>query len=448
MSTLRRMRRALLVAIFFVSAPAAHAAPNVSISPSSVVGQAPFAVTLTAVGAADTYSWDLGDGARAEGQVVHHAYATGRYTATLTATQGGETAQASVTILAAKLTLSAPAKGTYGRRVRMSGRIRPALAGADVVLRAAEAGIAAARADRRGRFQFRPRLGRPVTYQVAFGPVLSNVVAPAVRPRLDISIPRSRMIGQRLVISARLRPGDAGSVQVRVWRGGRELAPRSLGTGGVIRLPTRRATSYVLQVTVEPAGEFARVIRTLHTAVHVPYLSEGSRGPSVRILERRLRELAFALHGIDGLYAHDTTEAILAFQKLHGLPRTGQVGPGLWARLRRAHRPRPRHRGTHLEVSKGRQILLDVRGGRVFRVVHISTGATGNTPIGRWRIYRKSRGWDWVLWYPMYFLRGFAVHGYPSVPAYPASHGCVRVPMWIAPSLFAAHPYGQRIYVY
>ena len=48
----------------------------------------------------------------------------------------------------------------------------------------------------------------------------------------------------------------------------------------------------------------------------------------------------------------------------------------------------------------------------------------------------------------MYFLRGFAIHGYPSVPTYPASHGCVRVPMWIAPRLFADRPYGQTIYVY
>jgi hypothetical protein len=442
------MRRALLVAIFFVSAPAAHAAPSVSISPSGVVGQAPFTVTLTAVGAADTYAWDFGDGARADGPVVQHAYASGRWTATLTATQGGESAQAQVTLLAGKLLFAAPAKGTYGRRVRMSGRIIPALAGATIALRAAETGLATTRTDRRGRFHFRPRLGRPMGYQVAFESILSKVVTPAVQPRLDISIPRSRMIGQRLVIGARMRPADAGRLQVRIWRGGRELARRSLGTRGIIRLPTRRATTYVLQVTVRPAGEFARVIRTLRTAVHVPYLSEGSRGPSVRILEGRLRELALALHGIDGLYAHDTTEAILAFQKLHGLPRTGHVGPGLWARLRRAHRPRPRYRGTHLEVSKGRQILFDVRGGQVFRIVHVSTGATGNTPVGRWRIYRKSRGWDWVLWYPMYFLRGFAVHGYPSVPAYPASHGCVRVPMWIAPSLFAAHPYGQTIYVY
>ncbi len=443
------MRRALLVAIFFVSAPAAQAAPNVSISPSGVVGQSPFAVTLTAVGAADSYSWDLGDGTRAEGQVVQHAYATGRYTVTLTATQGGETAQASATILAAKVTLSAPKKGTYGRRVRMSGRIRPALAGADVVLRVAGTGIAAARTDRKGRFQFRPRLGRPVSYQVAFGsdPLERGRAGGAAETRhLDSPLAHDRPAPRAWARGC--VPVTRAQLRVRVWRGGRELAPRSLGRGGVVRLPTRRATNYVLQVTVEPSGEFARVIRTLRAAVHVPYLSEGSRGPSVRILERRLRELAFALRGIDGLYAHDTTEAILAFQKLHGLPRTGHVGPSLWARLRRAHRPRPRYRGTHLEVSKGRQILFDVRGGRVFRVVHVSTGATGNTPIGRWRIYRKSRGWDWVLWYPMYFLRGFAVHGYPSVPAYPASHGCVRVPMWIAPSLFAAHPYGQTIYVY
>jgi lipoprotein-anchoring transpeptidase ErfK/SrfK len=53
-----------------------------------------------------------------------------------------------------------------------------------------------------------------------------------------------------------------------------------------------------------------------------------------------------------------------------------------------------------------------------------------------------------VLWYPSYFLRGFAIHGYPEVPAYPASHGCVRVPMWLAPKLFERIPFGSSIYVY
>jgi lipoprotein-anchoring transpeptidase ErfK/SrfK len=93
-------------------------------------------------------------------------------------------------------------------------------------------------------------------------------------------------------------------------------------------------------------------------------------------------------------------------------------------------------------------VLFLVRDGRVAVVVHVSTGATGNTPVGMWHVYSKVPGWSWVLWYPNYFLRGFAIHGYPSVPAYPASHGCVRVPMWVAPSLYAQIPYGDAVYVY
>ena len=46
------------------------------------------------------------------------------------------------------------------------------------------------------------------------------------------------------------------------------------------------------------------------------------------------------------------------------------------------------------------------------------------------------------------FLRGFAIHGYPEVPAYPASHGCVRVPMWLATTLYEQIPMGGAIYVY
>ena len=99
-------------------------------------------------------------------------------------------------------------------------------------------------------------------------------------------------------------------------------------------------------------------------------------------------------------------------------------------------------------MDKTRQVLLDVVAGKVVRVVHVSTGATGNTPVGTWRVYSRVAGWSSVLWYPLYFLRGFAVHGYPSVPPYPASHGCVRVPMWIAPELYADHPTGTTVIVY
>ena len=93
-------------------------------------------------------------------------------------------------------------------------------------------------------------------------------------------------------------------------------------------------------------------------------------------------------------------------------------------------------------------MLFIVRGGKVTLTVATSTGATGNTPLGTWHVYRKVGGFDWVLYYPSYFLRGFAVHGYPDVPPYPASHGCARIPMWIAQTVYAQIGYGSTVYVY
>jgi lipoprotein-anchoring transpeptidase ErfK/SrfK len=113
-----------------------------------------------------------------------------------------------------------------------------------------------------------------------------------------------------------------------------------------------------------------------------------------------------------------------------------------------AHTPRARYPGDHAEIDKTRQVLFLVRGGKVALIVATSTGATGNTPVGLWHVYRKVTGFDWVLYYPNYFLRGFAVHGYPDVPPYPASHGCARIPMWIATTIYAQIGYGSAIYVY
>ena len=83
------------------------------------------------------------------------------------------------------------------------------------------------------------------------------------------------------------------------------------------------------------------------------------------------------------------------------------------------------------------------------RVVHVSTGATGNTPVGRWHVYSKVPGFlPSGMFYSSFFVGAFAIHGYPSVPAYPASHGCVRIPMWIAPSVFASNNYGEPVFIY
>jgi len=99
-------------------------------------------------------------------------------------------------------------------------------------------------------------------------------------------------------------------------------------------------------------------------------------------------------------------------------------------------------------------VLYLVRDGRITLISAASTaGIAGfSTPEGRFAIYEKRTGWDHsplgVLWNPMYFTGGYAVHGNPSVPPYPASHGCVRVPMWIADWMFETNDYGETVYVY
>ena len=133
------------------------------------------------------------------------------------------------------------------------------------------------------------------------------------------------------------------------------------------------------------------------------------------------------------------------------MTRTGRVTPALWRRLQTAHVPLVRYRDPyrHIEVDKTRQVLFQVVGGRVVRVVHVSTGATGNTPVGRWHVYSKVPGFlPSGMYDSSFFLGGFAIHGFYSVPAYPASHGCVRMPMWIAPTIFAASDYGEAVYIY
>ena len=445
------MRRALPVLVFLLWAAPANAAPVVSVQASPALGPAPLDVTLTASGNAASYQWDLGDGSQADGAVVRHRYEAGRFTATVTATAAdGSTAQASATVTAVRVTISGPRGATYGRRAAFRGRLTPAIPGAKVVLSADGAPVQAATAGAAGRFRFRVRLRRPGTFTAAYETVSSSPVAVRLRPALDVSLPAARMIGQRLVVRALLRPRASGKLELRIWRDGHELRRRLYGDRARLRLRTGRVGSYVVRVRVIPADLYSSRRVTARSSVYVPYLGIGAGGPTVRTLERRLAQLRFALRGIDTYYASDTAEAVLAFQKVQGLARTGRMTPLVWRRLFSAHVPTPRYRvGRHIEVDKQRQVLFQVNGGRVTRVVHVSTGATGNTPVGRWHVYSKVPGTlPSGMYYSSFFVGAFAIHGYPSVPAYPASHGCVRIPMWIAPIIFASNTYGETVYVY
>ena len=446
------VRRAAVFLAAMALAPAAHAAPpalTAQATPSS--GAAPLAVTLTATGDTATYHWELGDGTAADGPVVQHTYAAGRFTAHVTATNPlGETAQATVTITSTGITLAGPRAGRYQQLARFHGKLVPAVKGARLALYRNGTRIATVRADRGGNFFARGRVGTPdARYTVRYAGAVSNAVALAVRPRLDTAFSGSGRLGTPLSLLVRERPATAGTVSVKVWRGHRLVAGRSFHGRLRLGLPTGSAGVFRVRLTLQPAPGYLAARRVLERIVFAPSLVPGSAGPSAFELDRRLHDLHYALGRVDGYYGQDDIDAVVAFQKLHGLPRTGRVDARFWIELQRAGIPQARYPGDHVEVSKGRQVLFLVRDGKVALIVPVSTGATGNTPLGHWRVYSKVPGFNAkAMYFSSFFVGAFAIHGYHNVPPYPASHGCVRIPLWVATRIYSLVGYGTNVYIY
>jgi lipoprotein-anchoring transpeptidase ErfK/SrfK len=106
-----------------------------------------------------------------------------------------------------------------------------------------------------------------------------------------------------------------------------------------------------------------------------------------------------------------------------------------------------------VEVRLGTQVLLLARNGAVTRIVVASSGkASTPTPGGDYTVTRRIDGWRTSslgeLWRPNYFHAGYAIHGYTSVPSYPASHGCVRVPIPSMNRLRTAIGVGTPVHIY
>jgi hypothetical protein len=177
---------------------------------------------------------------------------------------------------------------------------------------------------------------------------------------------------------------------------------------------------------------------------------------SARDVQQLLVDLGFmGQEGVNGSLDAQTGAALLAFQKWSGFPRDGIATPVSLAALDSATRPQPALRapGHRIEVQLDRQLALLIDDGRVERVVHISSGAYGKTPIGTFSVYRKERySWSvpfkvWLPW-ASYFTGGVAFHEFGSVPTYAASHGCVRVNHYDARLLYDFARVGTQVDVF
>jgi lipoprotein-anchoring transpeptidase ErfK/SrfK len=179
----------------------------------------------------------------------------------------------------------------------------------------------------------------------------------------------------------------------------------------------------------------------------------GSNPTVIRLLQRKLDRLGYVV-GARGTFDARTARAVVAFRKVTGMARTTEANEAVFDKLARGggrFRVRFPNHGRHVEADISRQVLALIgAGGKVERIYPTSTGAPATpTILGSYRVYRKDYGTNGVgMVHSSYFIRGYAIHGYKSVPTYNASHGCLRVPIPDALSIFNWVRMGTRIDTY
>lgn len=192
--------------------------------------------------------------------------------------------------------------------------------------------------------------------------------------------------------------------------------------------------------------------------------SERLTRAQIKDAEQKLAQLGYWTGRVDGVFDAGSRSALIAFQKWERRDTSGKLTLAEFEAIRASQSPQARETGyEHVEVDVDRQVLMIVNEDGSVKVLPVSTGngktflADGQTsiaytPRGRFVVYDKSYGWeDGVLgsvYYANYITGGVAIHGYLSVPTTPASHGCIRIPMFAAREVSKQLALGTIVLVY
>jgi hypothetical protein len=264
--------------------------------------------------------------------------------------------------------------------------------------------------------------------------------------------------GQAIVVRGRVSPAVAGEV-VRLFAVQGRKARR--------HVHTRVAAdgSFHFRLKVHRPGRFRLVVRHAASAAQVAFRARpttvdvvnwqagaGERGVKVWLLQRQLLAEGFSTP-LTGYYDAATSRAVLAFRKANDLGRDGYATTAVYDKLMRRQgtfKLRYPKAGKHVEFDWSRQVLVLANHGKAFRIFHASSGKPSTpTVFGTFHFYMKTPGTNsHGMVYSSYFIGGYAIHGYADVPAYAASHGCIRVPIPNAVAIYEWIAIGDPIFVY
>jgi hypothetical protein len=299
-------------------------------------------------------------------------------------------------------------------------------------------------------------LAAPSAASAAQGPLLS------LTPE-RVGGDRVTLVGQPWRVRVVMQPWVEGqTATVRFYRHGRRLSavPVALqrsptGKSGMAlvpftsKLPARIEVQATHLATPTAGVLVAKPVRVNVVALHA---APGARGPAVRLLQARLAALGYVV-GRRGLFDQRTARAVLAFRKVTGMARTTNASSEVFRALAHGkgafHVRHPEH-GKHVEADLSRQVIALIRGGKAERIYPVSSGKPSTpTILGSFHVYSKSPGFNAKgMYFSNYFIRGFALHGYATVPVFAASHGCLRVPIPDAIPIYSWLKLGDIVDVY
>jgi peptidoglycan hydrolase-like protein with peptidoglycan-binding domain len=265
--------------------------------------------------------------------------------------------------------------------------------------------------------------------------VVTDQFVAGTKVRLTFTAGKTSVL-RTLVLEQQKEGGEKGFVRFTV--------PKKLQNSSRVVV---RASVPEGQPTVATTAK-ARVVRQAN-----PNVKAGEKGLAVRILQEMLAKKGY-VNGQKGLYDARTQRAVLAFRKVAGMNATSEANSAVFRALRAGKgtfKVRFPGHGRHVEGDIDRRVLALIDKGKAVRIYHTSPGTSATPTIrGSFRVYRKDPGTNAKGMYKSsYFIRGYAVHGYPSVPAgYSASHGCFRVPMADAATIYAFMSMGMPVDTY
>ena len=299
-------------------------------------------------------------------------------------------------------------------------------------------------------------MAAPSAASAATGPLLSLTPERVTGDRLALA-------GQPWRVRVVMQPWVEGqTATVRFYRHGHKLrvvnvnlTMSATGRSGmaVVAFKTSRAGAVEVRATHLATPTAPQLLATpVKVDVTALRVRPGARGPAVRLLQQHLAAKGYVI-GRRGVFDQRTARAVLAFRKVAGMARTTAADTGLFKALlagKGTFNVRHPDHGKHVEADLSRQVVALIQGSRVERIYPASSGKPSTPTIqGSFRVYTKSPGFNAkAMYYSNYFIRGFAIHGYAEVPVFAASHGCLRIPIPDAISVFRWIKIGDIVDVY